>query len=207
MKYTTFTLFLCIFYANAGFAGSERYQTCASLVNTAPKQALQQSRAWAKGESSPSASHCMAMAQFALKDYPSAAKNLEKLLPTVKGNQFVYAHIVSQLARVYDVLDAPEKAGLVLNDAVFHLMQLDDERALSHILNARYKHFENQKQYLKAINDLDHVINIAPTAELYIARAGILLKLKKAMSARWDLEAALKLDPTNRKATMMLQSL
>lgn len=190
------------------FAQQEKnaqYAACTRSVATQPEEAYKQARAWYGKSQSLASQHCMALALFALKNYSEAAVALDSILARVPASQeAVWLNMKIQAARAHFAAGNVKAAEAHADEALLWAVDKDVEKETVPLLALRAQLYAKRGENLRAVQDLDHALEIASAPELLLQRAELFLKMDMAQPARQDIEQVLAQDAQNKKALSLL---
>ena len=219
---TLFSLCLCLFAlmpvlltaTQAGSAGldasSAQYITFTGLVKDKPKEALKIAQGWlAEEKNSSGALHCQALARYGMKEYGTAAADLEVLARNIgKEQPKLWTGIARQSATAYNLAGKHEKAATLLGEAI----SLADSRQLNDVLPGllmdRADIYMTNDKNLLAIQDMDHILATDDhNNPALLARAKAFHNLGLTQESRNDIDRVLKFNPKNQEARELLKKL
>lgn len=176
-------------------ADASDYQHCAQLTQRAPEKALSMAEEWAQKDNHPSAYHCRALALFALKRYPEAAKALERLSFVVtQNNPLLWGSILRQAARSWSLAGDNAKAIVVLTKGINHFatLALNDTaiaQLCADLLLERSTLYGAGGRDLFALQDLDQALSLTPDdPRLLMGRARLFLAQGETALATRDID-------------------
>lgn len=217
-SFSALSLVIFAFCASPSFAAStaEQYASCTEKVRTDPNAALAHAQAWLKQGENASASHCQALALYALKDYANAAQILERISDPLKhSNLNLWQDITEQTARSWRYAEQMHRAIATLNRAILFASEdayVDSKKAGASVklLNARAQYYVLSKRPLDALQDYDHALNIdAASHQTRLARATLLAKMKETRLANDDAKRVMNAvpdsDPLHQAAKKLIR--
>jgi tetratricopeptide (TPR) repeat protein len=225
MRYFTPIIFLFILAwqnmasAQAGqdFVYNDRYRECAAMAAHEPNAALKMAKKTLDEKQDIGMRHCKAMALYALKQYPKAVTELERVERLIAPENITLKnYVIRQIARALNLSKKPDAA---LKRLQTHIISLQAgslragennstlrTRLASEALLERAMLRESYHQYVQAIQDLDHAVSLdAGNHELLYHRARVLLALHDKALARQDLTAILRENPNHKQARALLK--
>jgi|GEM_PF-1804485 len=186
---------------------NQEYKGCAGLTRTNPAKALQLSEEWIQREAVPPAYHCRAIALFALKRYPDAAKELQDLGGRIgQGNITLWANVLRQAAKASELSGDTAQAIVNLTTAIEPVAAegLKDQavaRLASELLTERSKLYAQGNRSMLAVQDLDQALELSPdNVGIMLTRARLFIDMKQDKLASEDVEHALRIQPGNTDA-------
>mgnify|MGYP003386459543 CR=1 FL=1 len=211
MRHTIFHLLATIsalFCADAYAAmDSHEYKECAALTRTDPAKALQVANEWSHRENAAPAFHCRAIALFALKRYPEAAKELGELSTRIgQSNITLWANVLRQSAKASELSGDNAQAVVSLTSAIGPVSAegLKDQavaRIASELLLERSRLYNISGRQMFAVQDLDQALELSPdNVSIMLARARLFIEMKQDKLADRDIEQALQIQPGNPEA-------
>lgn len=137
---------------------------------------------------------------------PNAALQQLKELWKESNNRTIPL-IISTYAHALEVHGENKKA-----EEIFlyldHPATLQDKRSLPGSYKARAEFYIRQKQYTKALSDMDKAIQLSPDRfTYYLQRSWIKIKLGDLIGGKEDAEKALELKPDNPTAKRMINAI
>lgn len=152
---------------------SSKYQACNRLVSEAPSRAVEYAKNWrhkALDNSSDalSATHCMAVAQFKLKNYKISAQSFDSVHDKISKSKIVLrSSLKRQSARAWVLAGEPDAALSALDMAAGYIThdrlgQGAMNRLMLDILLDKVDIFIGTGEYMRAIQSLDHAESISP---------------------------------------------
>lgn len=190
-------------YAQPG--ANAQYEDCTRRVAADAREAFKYARAWYGQSRSMAAQHCMALAHFELKEYREAAEMLDAIISRVPPSQGVlWLTMRGQAAKAHLAAGNPDAARAHLDEGLLWALDKSLDVQTVPLLTQRALLFDQQRAYLKALQDLDHALEILPSNPIMLQRAEIYLKLDMKSAARKDIEFVLRQEPSNAKARELL---
>lgn len=190
------------------------YQSCTKNVKTNPSEALRIADQWIQEQNHPSAFHCRALALFALKRYPEAAKALELLSQRVtQKNLILWGNVLRQAAKSWELAEDKAKAIVVLTKGIQQTANLGLNQPIVGQLSAellldRSQLYASGGRELFAIQDLDQALSLAPdNPKLLFARAELFARQKEKTLAKRDLDALANINPNYPGAAQLKKAL
>jgi len=182
---------------DASLPGQNRYERCLELTRRSPGDAPKIANDWQTAGGGPAAGHCMALALVALKRYPEAAKQLDRLGHSKLGS-------VEERA---DVFDQAGNAWLLARRAGEAIESFSSALALSprdaDLLADRARAAAMLGDWKSAENDLSAALKLdANRADLLVLRASARHAMGRKAESRADLEAALHIVPNYPEALL-----
>ncbi len=178
---------------------TERYQSCTERVRVDPKSALTFAQNWEKERGDASATHCRALALYALQRYSAAAQVLERLSGSLYSSDLnLWSSIINQTASSWQQAGLAHRAIATLNRAVLQIdgsARNNEAHAIlaQSFLVQRAAIHASRNQTLEATQDYDHALSYGVNQpHLLLARAKLFLSINERALARDDLEAVLK---------------
>lgn len=197
---------LCCAQAHAAM-DSHEYKECAALTRSDPTRALQVADEWSRRENIAPAYHCRAIALFALKRYPQAAKELSELSTRIgQLNITLWANVLRQSAKASELAGDNAQALVTLTSAIEPVAAegLKDQavaRLASELLAERSKLYNVGGRQLYAVQDLDQALELSPdNVNIMLARARLFIDMKQDKLADRDVSQALQIQPGNPEA-------
>lgn len=188
-------------------ANNPEYKGCAGLTRTNPAKALKTAEEWIQREPVPPAYHCRAIALFALKRYPDAAKELQELSTRIgQANLTLWANVLRQSAKASELNNDTAQAIISLTAAIEPVAAegLKDQavaRLGSELLAERSKLYTQSNRPMLAIQDLDQALELSPdNVSIMLARSRLFIDMKQDRLASQDVEHALQIQPGNSDA-------
>ena len=196
---------LCLLFllvAAPSVAQNSAYQRCTQTVQTDPNAALRTADQWLQEKNHPSAYHCRALALFALKRYPEAAKALETLSFVVtEKNLVLWGNVLRQAAKSWELSNEKAKAIIVLTKGIQKTANLGLAEPVIGQLSAELL-LDRSQLYLEggrelfALQDLDQALSLSPdNPKLLFARAILFSKQREKELAKRDLDSLSKINP------------
>jgi tetratricopeptide (TPR) repeat protein len=172
---------------------AQLHDRCVAMSRTEPKQALERAKQWREQGGGYFADHCIAMALYELHEYKTAAKRFEEIatrmmqLPVLQRAQ---------------TLDQAGQSWIAANDPAQAKIDFDAAIALTggnaEMYVDRAQALALGRHYWEAIDDLNRVVDMAPTrADAYIFRATAYRQVAALDLAFEDVEHGLHLAPDN----------
>lgn len=185
---------------------ASRYADCTQMSHTQPEEAFKTAQKWFKESHSVAAEHCMALSLFEMRDYRGAANELERILEIITPSQGkLWLNMKLQTAKSYMLAENYVPAEKHLTEALrWASDQGNLDAEMSPLLIQRSRIYALHNEHLRAVNDLDHALAIAPSADVLLERARVFIKLRKIDSALDDIKAVLKAEPMNDDASKLL---
>lgn len=221
---------------DSSLSGRNRYDRCLELTHRNAQKALDAANAWQSDGGGPAAMHCAALALVALKRYPEAARQLDRMghanvaraaeratLFDQAGNAWLLAHrggeaiasFSSALAlspRDPDLLADRARAAALLGDwkaadiDLSSALKLDANRADLLVLRASARHALNRTGDARA--DLESALRIVPDyPEALLERGTLKLEAGDPKGARADWQMAVSSAPKSEAAATARQRL
>ncbi len=200
----------------AGQAGSiemssEDYQRCSLLSKESPPAALAFSRQWLQREFTPSALHCKAVAQYAMRRYGDAARSFDQLYDRIpKDEEQLKLALLQQSAKAHWLADEREVALERLREAEKRLTGWEGrepytKRMLVDVLTQRAGYYLEAGKQLEALQDYDHALTLETrTDSVRIARARLMVEMGQKEEAIADIEELLREHPDHYEARRAL---
>jgi tetratricopeptide (TPR) repeat protein len=215
MIYRALIVLLCVFCLKADMccaATSKKdsldYTTCINLIKQDAGKAHTKAAQWANADGSMYAYHCLALAEYQLKNYAKAADALSKMRSLLTEADYTLRHdITKQQIAAWQRAGSLQHALDVATPYINELRLLTGSAVdLSEILLLRSRIYLAQKEYLRALQDVDHAltINTKPEAQLLV-RAEIYIYMGEYDLASSDIAEVLKTDPNHEKALSFKQ--
>jgi tetratricopeptide (TPR) repeat protein len=201
-------LCLVLGFVFPSYAGSsEDYAQCTALAHAQPAQAETLARKLLSESDDPAARHCLAIALFGRRAYRDAALELERLAQGMQDRPALRAQILVQAGGTWEAAQLTDLALARYAEAIALAQDgVKPDQALSPLLT-RARLYVARRQYLKALQDLDNAVLLAPQdAKVSVQRAKVLLALGQSELASQDIAHALKLDPTNAEAKRLQET-
>jgi len=176
---------------------ARQYLACTKLAREKPEEGLETGLAWRDLGGGNPAEHCVIVAMIELRYYDVAARRLEVLAQTMKGEAALRADVLGQAGQAWllhgDAIRAEANLTTALGLVPGHPDHLVD-RARARAALADYG---------GAVSDLDQAIAAQPSrADAYVFRAAALRYLDRRPKALADAEHALTLAPNNTEALL-----
>lgn len=183
-----------------------QYADCTRQAVRDSENAYKRARAWYGRDKSMAAQHCMALALYELRQYGEAAETLDALLQRLSQQDKVdlWLNMKAQAAKAHLAAGNHAQAGKHLDDALLWAAEKQMDEAMVPLLLERARLHDEQNQHLKAVQDLDHALEIRPSTATRLERARIFLKMGMKGPAREDVETILKTEPKNQDALALL---
>lgn len=176
-----------------------KLQACFDQIDRDPEIAYQDGLTWISRGNRPAARHCTALALIAMGQEAEGALRLEELAnATDAGGLDERGVYLAQSGNAWLLAGMPDEAIVTLTNAM-KLRPSDGElyvdRARAHVMN---------RAWADAIKDLDIAIaRSAGGSESYRLRGHARLKLNRLPEAWSDVEAAMRLAPTDVKVVVL----
>lgn len=190
-----------------GMSNSKQYKECTALTRSDAKAALSMAEQWVRKENTASASHCRAIALFALKRYQQAGDALDRLSVQIgQDNLMLWANVLRQSSKAWELADEKAKSIIAITKAIGPTSSagIDNPaigRLASELLRERSRLYTKGGRHLYAVQDLDQALMLNPSDEkLLLARAKVFITLKESDMARQDLKLVLHKQPSNAEA-------
>ena len=139
-----------------------RYDACLALVKADPRRAIDTAQAWRIENGGVAARHCLALAQFAAKDYAAALKSFEGAAQASEGARDGQAGALwGQAADAAMQAGQPEAAVRYLDAAIKLAGGADRSRAEAQLRVDRAEALVDLKRNAEAASDLDTATRLA----------------------------------------------
>lgn len=182
-----------------------QYTACTQRVAVDAEDAYKRARAWYGQSGNMASQHCMALALFELKNYAEAATTLDGILKRLSPAQGkLWLNMKAQAARAHIAAGHYDEADTHVAEALLWAVDKNMDTETVPLLLHRAKIAETRGEYLKAVQDLDHALEITPQTSTRLQRARMFLKLGMKASARKDVEAVIAQEPKNEEALNLL---
>ncbi|MBM3522075.1 MAG: hypothetical protein FJX57_03895 [Alphaproteobacteria bacterium] len=167
------------------------YERCLARARSAPKEGLDDAKAWAARGGGYAARHCAAIALLHGGELELAAEQLEQLANVMTGRPAaIRAEILAQAARAWLGVDDLPRARIAASAA----LRLDPRNA--ELWVDRAEALAAASAYWEAIDDLNRALELDPKrAEALVFRAAAYRRVDALELAREDVRRALALDP------------
>lgn len=186
----------------------EMYKACTDMATSKPQEAAARARKWYEESKQSAALHCLALAQFELKDYTGAAASLEAVLASLSKTQNnLWLSITKQAATAQRNAQNGEAAERHLSEALRYISNTGHDREMIPLLLDRARIYTARNENLRAIQDLDHALSIQPAIQIMLERARVYLNMADFETAETDIRKVLKADPLNEEASKLLGEL
>ncbi|MEM8771712.1 MAG: hypothetical protein AAGD92_08690 [Pseudomonadota bacterium] len=180
-------------FALAPEGASERYLDCLSLVEADVELGRRAAQLWVGEGATPSAQHCLAVADLAAGFSKLGAARLEALAERKDaGDEFIRARLLAQAAEAWLAADEADSADRAIKAAFEHAPgagELHLTAASVHAAKGR------QQQVVAAISAAEQAGFATPRG--YVERGRAYLALGAYVAAAEDVVNALTLEPTN----------
>lgn len=191
--------------AAAATPGNAQYADCTRDAARAPEETYKRARAWYGRDRSMAAQHCMALALYQLREYAQAAQTLDDILERLPpGQARLWLSMKAQAAKAHIAAGSYAAAEYHLDSGLLWAVDKGMDADIVPLLVERARLHDRRKLYLKAVQDLDHAMEIAPSTAIRLQRAQVFLKLDMKKLARQDVETVLKTEPENKQALSVL---
>ncbi|HKJ75066.1 MAG TPA: tetratricopeptide repeat protein [Alphaproteobacteria bacterium] len=186
-------------------AEQTHYRDCVLQSRRDPEKAYNQALEWHKNGGGGASRHCAALALVGMGRYEDAATVLEELADDVqisdtatrigaKSGDALRAALLSQAGNAWLMAKQFRSARATLTKALKYV----DKRSPSacDILIDRARASAGEKNFDRALNDLDEALDIDPTRpEIYVYRASAWRETNQMDLASKDIERALQMEP------------
>lgn len=187
---------------------SDLYKSCTQMAVTQPKETLIRAQKWYEESKQLAAQHCIALAQFELKDYQGAGETLDNILLSLDKTQGnLWYSMKKQAAKAHLFSGNSELAERHLTDALRYASDHNLDKDMVPLLIDRARLYGAKNEHLRAIQDLDHALSLNNSAPVVLERARIYLKMGNIEAAERDIRSVLKVDALNEEASQMLGEL
>lgn len=191
--------------ATAQEDSNARYNDCTRSVSNNPEAAYKTARAWYGQSRSMAAQHCMALALYELKNYHEAATTLDDIVSRVPASQgALWLNMKAQAAKAHLSAGDATAAKNHLDEGLLWAVDKNLDVQTVPLLTQRANLYAQEGEYLMAVQDLDHALEIVPSNPILLQRAHIYLQLNMKDAARKDAEFVLKQEPRNEAALTLL---
>ncbi len=204
---------LCFYasHTSASKKDSLDYKSCTALVKTDATSARTKAEQWVASDGSAYAYHCLALAEYKLKNFAEAAQNLSKMRALVPESEFSLRHdITLQQVRAWKLAGTTKKALEVISPYINELRALNySDVDLAAALLMRSGLYNAVEKHLEALQDADHALTLNNTdpTPILISRAKTYLLMGEYELAQQDIDAALENDKENKKALALKEQL
>jgi tetratricopeptide (TPR) repeat protein len=182
---------------DAALGGHHRYDRCLALTRRDPQLALSAAKSWEVSAGGSPATHCAAVALVALKRYPEAARQLDRLGHANLGSALERAEIFDQAGNAWLLASRGGEATASFSSAL--ALSPNDPDLLAD--RARAAAF--LRDWKAADLDLSSALKLdASRADLLILRASARHAFGRKAEARTDVEAALRILPNYPEALL-----
>ncbi|MCH2547695.1 MAG: hypothetical protein MK052_08815 [Alphaproteobacteria bacterium] len=187
---------------------NQQYAACTHSIATNPEAAYKKARAWYGTSKTLAAQHCMALALYEMKDFNGASNALETILRGMTPSQGqLWLSMKLQTSKAHYAAGNFGAAKKHLDDSIYWATDRAVDEEIVPFLLQRAKVFIKQAQHLKAVQDYDHAISIAPSVQSHLLRAKLLISMGKHAQAQEDIDAILESDPGNIAAKNLLKNI
>jgi len=177
-----------------------RYQACLVLVKSAPERAIETAQAWRIENGGAAALHCLALAQFARQEYPSAFAMFEKAAQaSVAAGDGKAVIILSQAADAAMLAGQAVAAVGFLNSAIAGPGGISlSPRAEASLRVVRAEALVDAKRDKDAAADLDSATKLDPDVPFgWLLKATLARRMGDFKTAEAAILAAATRDPDN----------
>lgn len=193
--------------AQPGLSLQEMYKACTTMAATQPQETRARAEKWYAESKQPAALHCLALAQFELKDYTGAAASLDQLLTTLTAQNELWLNMKKQAVMAHRQAQNGEGADRHLSDILRYLSDQGRDNEMVPLLLDRARIYAARGENLRAVQDLDHALSIQPAIPIVLERARVYLNMGDFKTAETDIRRVLKSDALNEEASKMLGEL
>ena len=186
-------------------AGQTHYRDCVLQSRRDPEKAYNQALEWHKNGGGGASRHCAALALVGMGRYEDAATVLEELADDVqisdtatrigaKSGDALRAALLSQAGNAWLMAKQFRSARATLTKALKYVAKRSPSAC--DILIDRARASAGEKNFDRALNDLDEAMDIDPTRpEIYVYRASAWRETNQMDLASKDIERALQMEP------------